>query len=136
MKTFKSLFPLVLASLLTCVAAFRMQAQGTALHYQGRLSNGANPANGSYDLTFGLFGVSSGGSAVAGPVTNSATAVSNGLFTVTLDFGNQFPGAARWLEIGVRTNGGGTISTPAPPHPRTEERRVGEEGRRRGWPYD
>ena len=79
MKTFKSLFPLVLASLLTCVVAFRLQAQG-------RLNDGANPANGSYDLTFGLFGLSSGGSAVAGPVTNSATPMSNGLFTVTLDF--------------------------------------------------
>jgi hypothetical protein len=34
--------------------------------------------------------------------------VTNGLFTTTLDFGNQFPGAGRWLEIGVRTNAGGT----------------------------
>ncbi|HWX21062.1 MAG TPA: hypothetical protein VN578_14270 [Candidatus Binatia bacterium] len=28
-------------------------------------------------------------------LTNAATAVSNGLFTATVDFGNQFPG---WLE--------------------------------------
>ncbi|HNI61280.1 MAG TPA: hypothetical protein PKW11_15155, partial [Pseudomonadota bacterium] len=40
--------------------------------------------------------------------THNNVAVTNGLFTVTLDFGNQFPGADRWLEIGVRTNGGGT----------------------------
>jgi hypothetical protein len=38
-------------------------------------------------------------------VTNSATPVSNGLFMVILDFGNQFPGANRWLDISVRTNG-------------------------------
>ena len=68
--------------------------------------NGGNPASGSYDLKFTLFGGSSGGSAVAGPVTNAPVGVSNGLFTVMLDFGNGvFTGANRWLEIGVRTNG-------------------------------
>ena len=30
--------------------------------------------------------------------------VSNGLFTAVLDFGNNFPGADRWLEIKVGTN--------------------------------
>ena len=55
-------------------------AQGTAFTYQGRLSNGNSPANGSYDLTFSLFNAPSGGSAVAGPVPTNAVAVSNGLF--------------------------------------------------------
>ena len=90
-------------------------AQGTAFTYQGRLNDGSNPANGSYDLTFTLFGASSGGSAVAGPVTNSATGVSNGSFTVTLDFGaGVFTGPARWVEIGVRTNGGGSFTNLVP----------------------
>src|SRR5215470_1752683 len=89
-------------------------AQGTAFTYQGRLTSGANPANGSYDLTFTLFGTNSGGNSIAGPLTNAATGVTNGLFTVTLDFTNQFPGASRWLEIGVRTNGGGAFATLAP----------------------
>src|SRR5271156_23198 len=75
-------------------------AQSTAFTYQGRLNDGANPASGSYDVQFTLFAVDTGGSAVAGPLTNSPTGVSNGLFTVTLDFGGQFPGADRWLEIG------------------------------------
>src|SRR5437868_12517821 len=89
-------------------------AQGTAFTYQGRLNDGANPANGSYDFTFTLFGVSSGGSAVAGPITNSAVSVTNGLFIATLDFGANFPGANRWLELGVRSNLIGAFVTLSP----------------------
>jgi hypothetical protein len=46
-------------------------------------------------------------------------AVTNGLFAVTLDFGNQFPGADRWLEIAVRTNGVGNFATLTPRQPLT-----------------
>ena len=43
---------------------------------------------------------------LAGPITNSAVAVSNGLFTATLDFGSSvFTGAPRWLQLGVRGSG-------------------------------
>src|SRR5215471_8118917 len=89
-------------------------AQGTAFTYQGRLNDGASPANGSYDLTFTLFDTNSGGSAIAGPVTNSAVGVSNGLFTTTLDLGTNFTGADRWLEIGARSNGVGTFTALSP----------------------
>src|SRR3989442_14057449 len=81
-----------------------LHAQGTAFTYQGQLKDGLVPANGSYDLTFSLFGVSSGGSAVGGPVTNSATGITNGLFTVTLDLGANLSRADRLLEIAVRTD--------------------------------
>jgi len=82
-----------------------VSAQGTAFTYQGRLNDGANLANGNYDLTFALFDAASAGAQQGTTLTNAAIAVSNGLFTVALDFGNQFPGADRWLEIGVRANG-------------------------------
>jgi len=94
-------------------------AQGTAFTYQGRLNDGVSPANGSYDLRFALFDAASAGTQQGNYVTNSATSVSNGLFTVALDFGNQFPGAGRWLEIGVQTNGGGTFTTLNPRQPLT-----------------
>ena len=95
-------------------------AQGTAFNYQGRLNEGTNPANGSYDLTFTIYGGLTGGSPVAGPATNSAIGVSNGLFSVTLDFGaGVFTGPDRWLEIGVRTNGTGAFSVLAPRQPIT-----------------
>jgi hypothetical protein len=38
---------------------------------------------------------------------------------VTLDFGAVFDGNARWLEIGVRTNGAGVFSTLSPRQPIT-----------------
>lgn len=95
-------------------------AQGTVFTYQGRLNDGANPANGSYDLTFSLFNVSTGGGATSGPLTQNAIVVSNGLFTVALDFGaGVFNGASYWLEIGVRTNGASTFAMLAPRQPLT-----------------
>jgi hypothetical protein len=100
-----------------CLSA---RAQGTAFTYQGHLNASGSPANGTFDLRFSLFDVSGGGSAVAGPVTNSATSVSNGLFTVLVDFGTgAFTGANRWLEIGVRSTGGGAFATLAPRQPIT-----------------
>src|SRR5689334_14486342 len=99
----------VCALLLVGPAARESSAQSTAFTYQGRLNDGAGPANGSYDLTFALFDAGSAGNQVGSVLTNAATGVSNGLFTVSLDFGNQFPGADRWLEIGVVTNGGGSF---------------------------
>ncbi len=94
-------------------------AQGTAFTYQGQLSSGGNPANGSYDLTFSLYNSTSLASPViAGPVTNSAVAVTNGLFTVSLNFGpGIFSGANYWLQIAVRTNGTGSFTTLSPRQP-------------------
>jgi len=89
-------------------------AQGTAFAYQGRLSDGASLANGNYDLRFAIFDAASAGAQEGNTLTNAATVVTNGLFTVTLDFGNQFPGADRWLGIGVRTNGGGAFTSLDP----------------------
>lgn len=105
---------LVLLSILNAQVSTAF-AQGTAFTYQGRLNNGTNPATGNFDLTFSLFGVSSGGSSLAGPVTNTAVGVTNGLFTVMVDFGaGVFTGSSNWLSIGVRTNGGGAFTALTP----------------------
>jgi len=95
----------------------RLAAQGTAFIYQGRLNDGTNPVNGSYDLQFTLYTAATNGNQAGSALTNSATAINNGLFSVALDFGNQFDGTARWLEIGVRTNGNGTFNILAPRQP-------------------
>jgi len=96
-------------------------AQTTAFTYQGRLDHTGSPANGSYDFRFTIYNAASDGSAISGSVTNDATVVSNGLFTVTLDFGSvPFDGSNRWLDIGVRTNGSGdTFTTLNPRQPIT-----------------
>ncbi len=92
-----------------------VHAQGTAFTYQGQLQNNSSPASGSYNLTFTLFTNSVGGTAVAGPVTNSAIVVTNGLFTVLIDFGaGVFTGATNWLQIGVESNGTASFTTLAP----------------------
>jgi hypothetical protein len=93
-------------------------AQGTAFTYQGRLFDGANAANGKYDVTLALFNQSSGGSQFGFTLTNAATVVTNGLFIVTLDFGGGiFNGTSYWLAIGVRTNGNGTFTPLSPRQP-------------------
>jgi hypothetical protein len=89
-------------------------AQGTGFTYQGQLVNNGTPANGSYDLEFTLYATNVTGSSIAGPVIESATPVTNGLFTVTIDFGPAFTGTNYWLEIGVRTNGATPFNTLAP----------------------
>ena len=112
MKTKLKLGGLFLA--LLC-AANLARGQGTAFTYQGRLDDNGSPATGIYDLQFTVYDLDTGGGIVAGPVTNSPVAVSNGLFTVTLDFGaGIFVGPARWLELGVRPEATGTFAILSP----------------------
>jgi trimeric autotransporter adhesin len=91
-------------------------ALGTAITYQGRLSDGSGPANGSYDFQFILYNAGSGGAQVGSLLVKENVPVSSGLFTVQLDFGAGVFGAeARWLEVGVRpgaSTGTFTILSP------------------------
>ncbi len=107
-------YSILLAALVSLFLQFPCRAQGTAFTYQGRLDDAGLPANGSYDFQFRIWDAAGSGAPQGNLLTNAATAVSNGLFTVTLDFGDQFPGANRWLEIAVRTNGGGVFVTLSP----------------------
>ena len=116
----KTLASIALVVLVTVTTALFYSTQaaplGTAFTYQGRLVDNGSPANGTYDLRFALFDALSAGGPIGVPITNAPTAVSNGLFTVTLDFGGGiFLGNARWLEIGVRTNGSVLAHTPLTP---------------------
>ena len=89
-------------------------AQPTALSYQGFVRDGANAANGNYDFEFALFDSLSGGNQIGSTISRGGVVVSNGSFAVTLDFGIQFPGNERFIEIRMRVTGGGPFITLSP----------------------
>ena len=96
------------------------RAQVTAFTYQGRLQTNGSPATGLYDVSFTLFTAATAGSLAAGPVTNYATPVTNGLFVTLVDFGpGVFTGAAGWLELAVSPSGAGNFTPLAPRQPVT-----------------
>ena len=101
------------------MTARELHAQGTAFTYQGQLNYKSGPATGIYNFTFTLYATNVGGAPIGGPVTNNAVAVTNGLFTTTIDFGDAFSGGATWLEIALETNGAAGFTVLAPRQPVT-----------------
>ena len=107
-------YKLLLTSLFA-VVALPVGAQGTLFSYQGQLNASGRPAGGLYDMRFTIWDALTNGNLVAGPLTNSATGVTNALFTVMLDFGDGvFTGPPRWLQQDVRTKGSGPFTTLYP----------------------
>ena len=109
----------LLLAWLALAAPRQALAQGTAFTYQGRLYVGGFPAHGTYDFRFSLWKQASGAGQLGIDLIRPALAVTRGLFTATLDFGTNFPGEGRWLEIAVRTNGAASYGTLAPRQPIT-----------------
>jgi len=115
MKTKSGMFRalgIAAALLLTSICAF---AQSTLFTYQGRLTSGGVGANGTYDFRFRLAPDAIPSSYVGNPWLTNGVPVSNGLFTVAIDFGaGIFTGPSYWLEISVRSNGVSGYTTLAP----------------------
>src|SRR5262249_51849752 len=80
---------------------------GTAFTYQGSLSQDSQKVSGTYDMRFSLFSAAAGGAPVVTQCLDGVS-VTDGVFTVNLDFGAAFGPDARWIEIAVRAD-----STPA-----------------------
>src|SRR5260370_24533340 len=95
---------LILLSTVLLLAGTRFViAQGTAFTYQGRLTTNGSAANGAYDLQFSLYNAATSGTLIGGPLSLGDVPVTNGLFTVLLDFrASAFVGQPVWLQIGVR----------------------------------
>ena len=94
---------------------------GTAFAYQGLLKQGGLPANATCDFQFGVYDALSAGTAIGSTQTVSAVSVTNGTFSVQLDFGpSAFMGDARWLQIAARCPAGsGSYATLSPRSPIT-----------------
>ena len=111
---------IALALLLSSHSTFAaIDDANTVLSFQGQLVPGTPPiwSPSGYDLTFTLFNTNNGGTAIAGPVTNLAVTINtnSGVFTTFPNFGSNVDNThSYWLEIGVRTNGGGAFITLSP----------------------
>lgn len=103
------------AALLLALPAAAQPAAPTLFNYQGRLTANGAAVNAPTDLSFTLYDAADAGNIIAGPITQVAVPVQNGVFTVALDFGLPAAAAApRWLEVAVLGPG-----DPATVSPRT-----------------
>ena len=91
-------------------------AQTSGLTYQGRLTDNMISANGTYEMRFSLFHLPVGGTQAGSTIELTNVGVSNGAFTVDLDFGSSpfADGADRYLQIEIRRNSG-EVFTPLTP---------------------
>lgn len=103
-----------------CVSAWAL-SPGTTFVYQGQLKQGGSPAGGTFDFTFELFDESTLGIQRGTTLAIEDVVVSNGLFSVELDFGPDiFDGTPLWVEISVRDGGStGSFTLLSPRQPVT-----------------
>jgi hypothetical protein len=99
----KTILKFCLLSIIFVLPSYLVQAQQTtAFSYQGKLNSSSTPANGSYDLRFELYDALSGGNLI-GTMNSNGVQLTNGIFTVQLDFGaSAFNGSDRYLDISVK----------------------------------
>ena len=107
--------PLVLVSGSAAVA----QGPGTAFTFQGKLGDSTSPVNAALDMQFKLFDTADPATSnqIGTTITlnNPLVQVTNGVFTVQLDFGAAaLPGADRFLEIGIRKSSSDPYTTLSP----------------------
>ena len=106
----------LLLLLSTLLSPLSTSAQSTPFTYQGFLTVNGAPANGSNDLTFTLYNAATAGATVGASNVVSGLPITNGLFTVTLNFGSApFDGNDRWVQIAARP----TTVPPSLPGPYT-----------------
>ncbi|MEZ6241704.1 MAG: hypothetical protein R3B57_01540 [Phycisphaerales bacterium] len=108
----------LLAATATALALVRPAlTQTTAFTYQGSLEQSGSPANGQHNFAFTLWTLSTLGTQVGPTLTLNNVQVTDGLFSVQLDFGaTAFTNADRWLQVAVdgQTLAPRTLLTPTP----------------------
>lgn len=92
------------------LAAAAGTAQAASFTYHGTLQDGAQPAEGKYDLELTLYSAAVGGSVVGGPIDLNAVPVHEGHFSTQLDFGvSGTPANGAYLAVKVRPAGQGSF---------------------------
>ena len=105
--------PLALA-LAACLGSGGLaQPLSTGFTYQGAISQAGQAASGVFDLRFRLYDSPVGGSQFGPTFCVDNVTVQNGSFAVSLDFGSQFAGQTRYLEIELRPDTGLNCGNPA-----------------------
>jgi hypothetical protein len=86
----------------------------TAFTYQGQLKRDGGAFSGTCAFQFSLWDADVEGTQQGDVQSIADVAVAEGLFTVQLDFGNQFTGDARWLAVQVLCDGDAEYTTLTP----------------------
>lgn len=114
---------IVLAAGLAVSASTALAAPlAPAFTYQGEIQRAGSPYSGTADVRFTLFDDAVAGAQVGATQTVNNVSVSNGVFTVNLDFGGAAwaTGEARYMRIEVRTpSGAGAFTALSPRQPVT-----------------
>jgi hypothetical protein len=113
-KLTSSTLGLGIAFLAMFVSSGRAAPMGTAFNYQGHLAVNGTAANGLYDFSFALFDDPAAGTQQGSTLSLPGLTVTDGSFTVSLDFGSVFDGNGRWLAISVGTNGAARLTGLTP----------------------
>ena len=108
----------IILSLVLALAAFGA-IQGTSFTYQGQLRRSGAAFNGLCNFHFSLWDAASAGTQQGSTLPINGVNVTNGLFTVVLDFGDQFRGGSRWLATSVQCSGDGGFTPLDPRQPIT-----------------
>lgn len=99
----------IVLGLMMCAGSAAAQTLGSSFSYQGRLGLDGLPVEGTVDLEFRLFTLSSGGTQVGSTVSRNAWPVVAGEVMTAIDFGTAvFDGQERYLEVSVRSPAGST----------------------------
>jgi hypothetical protein len=105
---------LIFVILALVLAATTFGQVTTAFNYQGSLKDQGASANGQYLLQVKLYSAANGG-ILAGTLNDVPVTVTDGTFSVDLDFGaDAFDGADRYMEISVRKTAGESYTTLTP----------------------
>src|SRR6185295_9307322 len=103
-KTLASLACLALS------AAASAQPLTTAFTYEGQLTSAGSLASGLWDIRFRLYDAPTLGTQLGSVYCANDVAVTAGRFAVSIDFGAQFNGPQRFLEVEARPNTGLTCA--------------------------